>query len=80
MAGSMASERTRPRPEAIEVVDEAMAQIYSAKTGAERLAIANGMFRSARTMLLSHLRTEHPTWSDQQIHEETARRLCRGAG
>lgn len=69
---------TRPRPEDIEVVDDAMARVYAAKTGAERLAIASGMFRSAREMLLSHLRTTHPDWSEERVRGEAARRLSHG--
>lgn len=72
-------ERKQPSPLTIEVVDDAMARVYAAKSGAERLAIASGMFRSAREMLLSHLRAEHPEWSDVRISEEAAHRLSHGA-
>lgn len=68
-----------PRPQDIEVIDDAMARVYASKTGAERLAIASGMFASARRMLLSHLRTEHPDWTDEQVRCETAKRLSHGA-
>lgn len=68
----------RPRPQDIEVVDDALARVYAMKTGAERLAIASGMFRSAREMLLSHLRTTHPDWSEKRVHREVARRLSHG--
>lgn len=37
-----------PRPQDVEVIDDAMARVYASKTGAERLAIASGMFASAR--------------------------------
>lgn len=74
----MPGESMRPRPEDIEVVDDALARVYAAKTGAERLAIASGMFRSARGMLLSHLRTAHPDWSEERVHREVARRLSHG--
>ncbi len=66
-------------PGQIEVVDDEMAAILRHKTGAERLAIASGMFASARRMLLSHLRATHPEWSQQQILREAARRLSHGA-
>lgn len=78
IVNTMPSEPPRPRPEDIEVVDDAMAHVYAAKTGAERLAIASGMFRSAREMLLSHLRTAHPDWSEERVHREAARRLSHG--
>lgn len=63
----------------IEVMDDRMAEIYRNMTGAWRLAIANDMYESARRMLLSHLRTTHPDWSEDQIIREVARRLAHGA-
>lgn len=70
-------ERTAPRD--FEVVDDAMAQIYAAMTGADRLAMTSGMFRSARDMLLAHLRAEHPDWGQDRVRREAARRLSCGA-
>jgi hypothetical protein len=66
-------------PERIEMVDDAMAEVFRAKTGAERLRIASDLFVFARRMLLSHLRTQHPDWSDERINREAARRLSHGA-
>ena len=63
----------------VEVMSEEMAAILRQKTGAERLQIANDMFVSARRMLLSHLRAEHPDWNDLRIEREAARRLSHGA-
>lgn len=71
--------RRIPRPEDVEVIDDEMARLYASKTGVERLAIASGMFTSARRMLLSHLAAEHPEWSDERIQREAARRLSHGA-
>lgn len=78
-ARSMVIDSRHPLPQELEVVDDAMARVYAAKSGAERLAIASGMFRSAREMLLSHLRTEHPEWSEERVHQEATRRLSHGA-
>ena len=64
----------------IEVVGDDMARVLAAKTGAERLAIAAGMFRSASRMIESHLRTEHPDWDAEEVRAETARRLAHGTG
>ena len=76
-----ASERTggarRPR---IEVVDREMARVYAGMSGAERLAVAAGMFESARRMLESHLRSEHPEWEAQRREAEVARRLSHDPG
>jgi len=63
----------------IEVIDEEMAEVYRHKTGAERLAIASGMYASARRMLINHLRATNPDWSEEQILREAARRLSHGA-
>lgn len=63
----------------IEVLDEDMARVLRAKTGADRLAIASAMFASARRMLISHLTDQHPGWSEEEIIREAARRLSHGA-
>ena len=60
-------------------IDDEMARIIRANTGAERLRIASGMYASARKMLLSHLRAEHGDWDEQRIVQEAARRLSHGA-
>jgi 4-hydroxybenzoyl-CoA thioesterase/acyl-CoA thioester hydrolase len=75
--GQMPSPKDPPR---IEVLDDEMAAVFAAKTGAERLAIAAGMFRAARRMVESHLRSEHPAWDSERLHSEVTRRLSHGAG
>lgn len=72
---AMAIPSDEPR---IEVVDDDMARILRAKTGAERLKIANDMFLAARRMIASHLAAEHPDWSEEQIQRETSRRISHG--
>ena len=69
----------RPDPNRIEVIDDVMAAVFRAKTGAERLRIASDMYASARRMLLSHLRAEHPEWDERRVVKEAARRLSHGA-
>lgn len=59
----------------IEVIDPEMVAILRSKTGSQRLQIANGMFASARRLLLSHLRSEHPQWSAEELQEGVAGRL-----
>jgi hypothetical protein len=63
----------------IEVIAEDMAAVLRNKTAAERLAIASRMYASARRMLLSHLRAEHPDWDKTHLEREAARRLSHGA-
>ena len=69
----------RRRVGVIEVMDDEMARVIRSKTGAERLRIASEMYVSARRMLLSHLRAEHPDWDERRINQEAARRLSHGA-
>jgi hypothetical protein len=71
--------RKPPSRVCIEVIDEDMARIIRAKTGAERLRMASMMYSNARRMLLSHLRAEHSDWDEQRVHQEAARRLSHGA-
>ncbi|HVT58345.1 MAG TPA: hypothetical protein VHR45_08085 [Thermoanaerobaculia bacterium] len=61
--------------ERIELVDDNMAHHLRALSGAQRLAIASGMFASARRMLRSHLVAEHPDWDEGRLEREVARRL-----
>ena len=62
----------------IEVVDDEMAAVLRRKSGAERLRIANGLFRTAQRLIRSRLRAEHPDWTEQQITREIARRISHG--
>jgi Rv0078B-related antitoxin len=66
-------------PRNFEVVDEEMAAVFRAMTGAQRLKIANDMWVSARRMIASHLAAEHPDWDEERIQRETARRISHGA-
>lgn len=66
-------------PRNIEVMDDQMAAVLRAKTGAQRLRIADQMFAFAREHLTSRLRQEHPDWPEPQLRREVARRLSHGA-
>lgn len=66
-------------PRQIEVIDDQTAAMFRAKTGAERLAIASGMYAYARTTLLARVRSEHPDWPESRVIREAARRLSHGA-
>ena len=47
-----------------------------AMSPAERMAIVDGMWRSARRMIWHHQRSIHPDWADAEVDAETARRLA----
>jgi hypothetical protein len=66
-------------PRQLDIVDDVMADFLRQKSEGERLSIAHGMWRHARNMIRSVLRSENPGWSDRQIEVETARRLSHGA-
>jgi len=65
-------------PPVVEVVDDIMIPCLRAKTEAERLEMAAGMWRYARDTYLSLARQQHPEWSAEEIQREAKRRLCAG--
>jgi len=62
----------------IEVVEDRMAEVFRAKTPAQRLAIGFGLRRSAEKLLRAHLTSAHPNWDAQRIAREVAGRLSHG--
>ena len=63
----------------IEVIDTRVAEILRRKTPAERLAMADGMWRFARQMIRAIIAQEHPDWSEAEIQRHVARRMSHGA-
>ena len=61
------------------ILDDAMAEVLRQKTPAERLAIANGMWKFARDMLRANLAREHPDSTTEELNRMVARRLSHGA-
>lgn len=62
-----------------ECVDDRVAAILRAKSPAERLALANGLWRSARSIMKSIICQQHPEWTEAQVDREAARRLSHGS-
>ena len=62
-----------------EPLDPGMVEILRRKTGAERYAIASGMFAMARDIVTASVRNRHPNWTDEQVRREVAHRLSHGA-
>ena len=63
----------------MEIVDDRVAEILRSKSPAERLAIADGMWRFARRMIREIVAREHPDWSEAEINRQVARRMSHGA-
>ena len=63
----------------VEVVDDRVAEVLSAKTPAERLRIGFNMWISARRMLLTHIGHTHPEWSQKEVNDEVVGRLLHGS-
>ena len=61
-------------PQRYEIIDDQMAEILC-QTPAERLEMANGMWRMARELVLAGVKRDHPDWTAEQIQAETARRM-----
>jgi hypothetical protein len=62
-----------------EIVSPEMAAILRAKTPAERLQIAFGMWDFALQVVTLSSRTAHPDWSEEQIRRHIAQRMSHGA-
>ncbi|MBI5408503.1 MAG: hypothetical protein HZA14_03965 [Nitrospirae bacterium] len=62
----------------IEIIDDTMAEVLRRKTPQQRLAIAFGIWSSARKQLTNYLRSQHPDWNEAMIQKEVARRLSHG--
>lgn len=65
-------------PPVIEMMDPMMVETMRNKTPAERLAIACGMWESARVIIGGAVRGEHPDWSEEAVNQEIARRISHG--
>lgn len=74
------SDHTHPDPRRIEVMDDDMADVLRAKSGAERLRIAFGMYESTRRMLTNMLSADHLDWSQERVRREVSRRLAHDSG
>ena len=44
-------------------------------TGAEKLAVAGALYRSALSVKMAGLRRRHPEWDEPQLRHEAARRI-----
>jgi hypothetical protein len=64
-----------PGRESFDSADPATLEALRSKTVAERLEIASGMWRSARSILTNMLRHDHPDWDQLRIEQEVASRL-----
>jgi hypothetical protein len=63
----------------IEVVEDRMAEVFRAKTPAQRIAIGFALRRSAERLLRAHLTRAHPDWDSQRVASEVVGRLSHGA-
>ncbi len=68
----------KPAPRNIEVMADAVADVYRSKTVAERLRIANRMFELARRMIRGQVQATHPDWTDARMIRETTGRFANG--
>ena len=66
------------RQTVVEMMDPMMVEIMRNKTPAERLAIACGMWESARVIIGGTVRQQHPDWSEETVNQEIARRISHG--
>lgn len=61
-----------------DMVDDRMAEVFRAKTPAERIEMMGAANRTARLLAAAGIRYSHPGWSDEQVDAEVARRMLHG--
>ena len=66
------------RQPVVEMMDPLMVEVMRNKTPAERLAIACGMWESARVIIGGAVRQQHPNWNEETVNREIARRISHG--
>jgi len=62
----------------VEIIDDLMAKVFKEKTPQQRLAIAFGMWTSAKKQMTNYLRSQHPEWDETMLKKEVAKRLSHG--
>lgn len=62
-------------PRRIEVIDDETAACLRRMTPAQKWEMANRMVVQAREMLLHHLRTAHPEWSEAELQSQLRKRM-----
>jgi hypothetical protein len=66
-------------PPGLVIVDDHVASILARKAMSERIAMADGFWRSAWKLVRAMLLREHPEWTEDELCREVARRMSRGA-
>ena len=63
----------------VNILDPITVEVLRRKTPADRLAEAFQVWNTARLVISSAVRQQHPDWNDDQILRETVNRLSHGA-
>jgi hypothetical protein len=77
--GTILRMRRTPRPEQIEVVDDAVAEVLRRNGGAKSVEMIASAWRFMHDVLDRQIRTKHPSWPDAQVAAEVRRRLLNGS-
>jgi hypothetical protein len=59
-------------------VDDAMADVLRRKSGSQRLAIMNLLYRSAWRLIETNIRSTHQDWDKNQVRREIAADISGG--
>jgi len=69
---------SRPISPRVELIDASVASLLRTKSASERVMIAVGLQRTAKSMVETAVQQRHPEWTDLQIRDEVCRRMLRG--
>jgi hypothetical protein len=65
-----------PRRLSTEVISDDMAAVMRRKTGGERLAIVDSLYRCAWVLIEGNVRSNRPEWTDLQVRTAVAARIA----
>jgi hypothetical protein len=71
-------ERNRPKNPQVELIEAPITSLLRTKSASERVMIAVGLHRTAKSMVETAVQQRHPEWTDLQIRDEVCRRMLRG--
>ncbi len=62
-----------------DVIDDTYAALLATKTPAEKVAMVNNCFKTAKVLIAAGARLRHPEWDEVEVQKEVCRVLIHGS-
>lgn len=62
-----------------DVIDDTYAAFLATKTPAEKVAMVNNCFKTAKVLIAAGVRLRHPEWDEVKVENEVCRVLIHGS-